>query len=527
MLKQARKYQGALWFRFDDPSLVPWASSFAENVKPHVWRTDLSSTHLDTLREKGFLFSKALKIWERENYLPIQGMKIHLYPFQVAGVRFLEEQQGRAILGDEMGLGKTIQSIAFLQLHPELRPTVVVCPASLKLNWQQEIRNCTTGNVVRVLFGQKSRPLPNRNCIYLINYDIIQYWLKHLLAIQPKALILDEFQKIKDPRRKRSKACLKLGKVSGAIIGLSGTPVRNKPVELFPILSLLKPEQFSSYWSFAMRYGKPRKTPWGWKFEGCSHAEELHEILKSVMIRRKKEEVLKDLPAMTSAVVPVEISNKRDYQSIERDFMQWLQANSSTENEGHLRTEAMGMLSALRQTAAIGKMKFCVQWIEDFLESGEKLVLFTCHKIIMKTLEDHFKGRCVKIDGSVPTSHRQQIVKTFQENPKIPLFLGNIQAAAEGITLTAASNCAFVEFPWVPTDIDQAAARIHRIGQKAQGVTAWYVVASNTIEERILEATDRKRAIISQVVDGKEIEQEDLIMDVIRSYRKNIESKRV
>jgi SNF2 family DNA or RNA helicase len=220
------------------------------------------------------------------------------------------------------------------------------------------------------------------------------------------------------------------------------------------------------------------------------------------MIRRLKKNVLKELPDKIRTVVPLILPNYNEYHHIETNFADWLKHKAPDKAEKALKAEALVKLGYLKRTAATFKLNLVINWINDFLEENdEKLVLFCSHTSIIEALLAQYKNISVRVDGSVTGKERHAAVAHFQTNKKIRLFIGNIRAAGEGITLTAASNLAFVELDFTPSKHIQAEDRIHRIGQK-ETVNIFYLIAKDTIEEDLCKMIQKKNKIIAAVIDG-------------------------
>jgi len=439
-----------------------------------------------------------------------------------------------------MGLGKTIQALAWLQLHPEKRPAVILCPAHLKLNWAQEIEQTIGEHSVQVLSGTDTNQ-PIWGDIVIINYDILhnkydtatdsigkkrkkelEYtgWVDFLIDKKPQVLIIDEAHAIKSNQALRTKATKKLAKKVQHVIALTGTPIVNKPIEGFNILQVVDKTVFPNFWKFAQKYCDAKHNGFGWDFNGASNKEELHRILtQTVMIRRRKQDVLKDLPSKIYSYVPMEITNHKEYTKAEADFINYIAEKKGQKAAAKAKNaEHLAKIEALKQLAVKGKMNQAIDWIKNFLETnGQKLVVFCVHKEMVNTLMDEFGDVAVKVDGSVSAKGRDEAVKAFQNDPGVKLFVGNIQAAGTGLTLTAASSVAFLELPWTPGELVQAEDRCHRIGQQ-NSVNVYYLLANGTIEQKIAGLLDNKRSVLDAVIDGKEVEQESLLTELMKSY---------
>ena len=295
-----------------------------------------------------------------------------------------------------------------------------------------------------------------------------------------------------------------VGKAIPSLVALSGTPIQNRPAELFTTLHLLDPRKWTSFKSYATKYCGYAKTRWGADTSGATNLDELNTQLKSVMIRRLKRDVLTQLPPKTRSWVEVELNGKRDeYDRAERDLIAWIRENLGKERaEKASKAEELARFNYLRQLCAKLKMEKAIEWIEDFLESGEKLTLFAEHKDVVHQLKGHFGDQCVVLTGETSQKDRDLAVQRFQNDDSVRLFIGNILAAGEGITLTAASNAAFVELWWTPGALAQCEDRIHRISQDAGSVTIHYLVVPNTIEDEMLSLIQKKWNVLNAVLDG-------------------------
>lgn len=374
-------------------------------------------------------------------------MTSKLYNYQLEGAKQIRFFKGRVLLADEMGLGKTIQALYWLLKCPSKRPVIVVCPATLKWVWETQA-NQHIGMRAEILQGRKPpKKQLIKNCpLLIINYEILPYWLEYLTGLNPQVVILDECHYIKSLKAKRTKAVRLFCNTIPHIIAISGTPLTNRPSELFSAINILWPKEFPSFWKYAFAYCKPSRRPWGWDFGGASNLDKLHKKLKNLgMIRRLKKDVLKELPDKTRITVPMDITNKEEYIKAKNSFLTWLKEKSITKAEKAKKAEALVKLGYLKRLSAELKLENVIKWIEDFLEESEgKLVIFGVHTKILNTLLEKFKNIAVIIDGDVPQKERQKAVANFQNNKQKRIFIGNIKAAGTGITLTAASTLSLI-----------------------------------------------------------------------------------
>jgi len=544
--------------------IFPWDSLHLSQIKEVLgrawhkehkyWTIPLTLQNCVWLKESGYIMHPDLKAWANKAYklsktpitdLIIPNFKCDLKPYQKGGIIKTVEWNGRILIADEMGLGKTVQALGYLQLNPTLRPAIVVCPATLKFNWQNEANKWMDNPNTHILSGTKVDGWVY-NDIIIINYNILSFWVKYLKTLKPQVIILDESHYIKNPSTKRSKAVTTLCKGVPHVLALSGTPIENRPLEIYTTINLLHPALFPSAWKFKHKYCGAKHNGFGWDFNGASNIEELYRILtENVMIRRKKKDVLTELPDKTYTFVPLEITNRSEYNRAEKDFKKYMMDSVEVELKTELqqfmkkyeieainfgghelqalkeekaeKATALAQIEILKQLAVKGKIAACMEWIEDFLESGEKLVVFCEHIFIIDMLMHHFGKIAVKIDGSVSMKNRNEAVVAFQNSKKIKLFVGN--AAAEvGITLTAASNVAVLEYPWAPGKLAQRIDRVHRITQK-NAVGVYYLMALNTIEEKIATMLDSKQRVLDGLLDGKETLEVDLFSELINEYK--------
>jgi len=458
------------------------------------WRVHLSEENIESLKSWDFDISPDILKWLTKAKAPLQtktinkieGLYKKLYPFQHEGVEFLESLNGRALIGSEMGLGKTCQVIAYLQHHPELRPALIIVPASVKYTWQNEIDIWTKKNS-EILSGRKNGKNIKEDFV-IINYDIVSNRLKELKKLNPKVIILDECHFLKNSSAQRTKAVIKLCKRVKHIIALSGTPIVNRPIEFWNIIKILNPSLFSSRWDFANKYCNPTHNGFGWNLNGSSNTTELNKLLTNkIMIRHKKKDVLKDLPPKVRSIIPLEIDNAYEYNQVENNIIEWIHNNEGkAKAEKAKAAEVLIQMEKCKQIACKGKMKQAIKWIEDFLETGQKLVVFTTHTKTLDILENHFKEINVRLDGSTPVPKRQKIVNDFQNNENIKLFIGNIKAAGIGITLTASSNTCFLELGWSPAEHIQAEDRCVFEGQYILTKEGYKKIESIKIGDKVL-----------------------------------------
>lgn len=400
--------------------------------------------------------------------------------------------------------GKTVIALSYLLSRT---PAIVVCPASVKYMWQAEAKRLF-GLGAMVLEGQRPFSIGAREVspsMVIVNYDILRFWVPWLRELKAHTVVLDECQFLAN-RTKRTTAAKQVCRGVPEVLALSGTPLVNRPIELWNVLEILRPDVFCNRWKFIKSYCDPRLTPWGWEYKGATNLDQLHKhLMDFCMIRRRKVDVLKDLPEKLRQVVPLPISNRAEYLQASNDFLDWLRKQDPAAAYRAAKAEAMTRITYLLMLAAKLKMPFLLDWINDWLsENDEKLVVFGIHREIISQIREGAKTNSVVIDGSVSPNKRPAIVEQFIADNKVRLFLGNIQAAGTGLDKLQYGSHTVVmgELTWRPGDHVQAEDRLHRIGTK-DTVWSYWLVARGTIEERLCQVLQSKQGAITNVLDGE------------------------
>ena len=435
-----------------------------------------------------------------------------LYPYQEIAVAFLEERDKTsrgALVGDQPGLGKTIEALSWLSLSPK-RPVLVITQASIKRNWYREIEKWLPNSTIQIL-NQGKDTIDSDADFVIINYDLI--WRKgieeQLLKRKFPVVIYDEVTSIKEPSAKRTKTAKKLGRRAEFNIGLSGTPILNRPIEFYNILNLIDPKQFTSHFKFGMRYCNGFHNGFGYVFKGSSHINELREQIKPLMIRRLKEDVLTELPAKSRRTIYIDMPGKyyQEYIAAENNLVETLQGLPSGKVSQEYEDSRMWVLSKLnylRHIVGLSKAEEAEEIIKNFVDAGEKLVVFAHHHDVMDLMDEYLtkdKVNHVKVDGRTELTNRQTAIDTFQNDPKCMVFLAST-AMGMGVTLTAASNALFVERQWTPGIEEQMEDRLHRIGQ-TNGVLIHYMQVEHSLDEKMDKLVENKRAVLNEILDGE------------------------
>lgn len=460
-----------------------------------------------------------------------------LFKHQREGIAFLRKRKG-AILADEMGLGKTRQAIVALA-NVDVDLHVIVCPASLKLNWKREILAVLPEESVFVS-GQKGKFDVKRDSWLVVNYDQLGKWIGPILDAGKFTLTGDEAHYIKGASA-RTKYFMILAKDAAIVYLLTGTPVLNRPVELFNLLKAIKHPiaklkgQFGEKYCGATAMARVRdkannrffvvhrSQAYGFMndrgryqvsfyvdMRGATNLDELRREIGSSFLRRMKSEVM-DLPEKIEEMVPVELKPvwRKKYATAFDDYAKFVRENPMGKNiDNIMLARQLVELQKLKQVCSEGKIEAVVEAVESAVEQGVKVVVFTQYAKTLMALQDQLTHLgVVSIQGSSSQDRRQQAVDAFQGDEKVRVFIGNVKAAGVGITLTAATQVIFADLDWTPAVHDQAADRCHRIGQTGT-VNVRYFFVPGSVEEDVIAMLAKKRETIAAVLEGGEVNTE-------------------
>lgn len=486
-------------------------------------------------RRYGFTFAGDMRP-EQEQEIPampeltidLPGIKRQLFPFQKQGVAFILEKK-KVIVGDQPGLGKTTQAFAAILAAPEARPCLIICPATLRENWKREIEQHTTSKAI-ILTDTIKNTLPlyaesGLADFFIVNFESLKKYFvesidpvsKRNLRLQHihfktraigafKSVIIDESHRVKSTGTMQTKLTKGICIGKEWILALTGTPVVNKPKDLIAQLGIIDQlGPFGGYKNFTARYCAGQRE--------ASNLRELNAKLRgSCFYRREKTEVLKDLPAKTRQIILSEIKTRKEYAEAEADLENYLRMWKEATDEQiakSMRGEVMVRIGVLKNISARGKLKEVVEFVDDLVEQGEKVVIF-CHlHEVITQIKSHYP-QAVSVTGMDGQKERQQAIDSFQTNPKVKIIVCGIQAAGVGITLTASSQVAFVELGWHPAIHDQCEDRCHRIGQN-DNVTCTYFLGKDTIDEWVYKIIDEKRQITSAATGASDDIEENVI----------------
>lgn len=426
---------------------------------------------------------------------------LEYYPFQKAGIEFICERP-RVLLADEMGLGKSIEIIGAMNILNPLR-TLIICPAGLRFNWEMELRKwLIRKKSIQILRGKK--PLADIN---IISYAMAAKY--PLQKVKWSLLVCDESHFLKSPRAKRTRAVVSIN--AKKIVCATGTPVLNRPIELHSTLSFLDPTNWPDRFTFAHWYCNAYRDRFGWNFTGASNLSSLRLRLRSsIMIRRTRKEVLPDLPSETHQIIllretagatillkqynniVLSVTGRRELQGLSVEELHHVIRRLDSPS-----SPLFSEISKIRRELAEKKLKPVIEHLGLLLESGEKVVVFAHHRLLLLGIKKAFPNS-VMIIGGMKDSEKHKAVEAFQ-NGKAKLFVGSIQAAGVGITLTASHIVAFAESSWTPGEIAQAKDRCVRIGQKNK-VLIQYLVTIGSPDVLVIKRAIEKQRIIQKIV---------------------------
>jgi SWI/SNF-related matrix-associated actin-dependent regulator of chromatin subfamily A-like protein 1 len=449
-------------------------------------------------------------------------------PYQRAGIAYAAPRKD-TLIGDEMGLGKTIQAAGVINASPSIRKVLVVCPASLKINWERELRKW----LVRPLtIGVANGGWPMTDVV-IVNYDVLRKFDAEIKGVDWDLATFDEAHYAKNAKAQRTQAIFgkwdadskswKVAPIRAARrLFLTGTPILNRPKELWTIVHALDRQGLGANWrGFHVRYCAGHQTRHGWDIDGASNLSELNSKLRAAfMIRRLKSEVLTELPAKRRQVIVLEPSKKaralieRQNALAERvtKAKEALQASKASEDPKAFEAAVAALedasgaafeeMSALRHEIALAKLPQVIEHVRDALEGSEgKIIVFAHHRDVVDALAKEFADvGAVKLMGGDSADAKQSAVDRFQTDPSCRMFVGSIKAAGVGITLTAATHVVFAEQDWTPGWNQQAEDRAHRIGQR-ESVLIQYVVLDGSLDAHIAQVNVDKAAIADAALD--------------------------
>ncbi len=472
-------------------------------------------------------------------------MLLNPYSYQLEGVRYALDNK-RCIFGDQPGLGKTLQAICSVvkahreaMVYGETFPVLVICPAALKVNWKREFKKfagieaCILDDSNRASwekFWELKRPDGEALCpVFITNYESLKKFfvikVKNtsrftLASIEFdervrlfKSVIIDESHKCKSSKTQQAKFVEGICKGKKWIFALTGTPVVNNNTDLIQQLRILgRLDDFGGYKQFVSRFCDGPKQ--------SSNMKELHyRLWCCCFFRREKAKVLTQLPDKMRQYITCEITNRKEYQDAENNFLKYLRQYKHADDDKiarAMRGEVMVRMGILKEIAARGKVKAVSEFIHDVIDGGEKLIMFAYLKEVVMALKEEFPD-AVTVTGSDNITQKQNAVDRFQNDPECKLIILNYKSGGTGLTLTASSRVGFIEFPWTYSDCEQAEDRAHRNGQK-NAVNCYYFLGDKTIDEYMYKVIQTKKDIANEVTGTATQIDEDVVSNVMNLF---------
>ena len=453
------------------------------------------------------------------------GLLLEPYEYQKEGIAYALKNK-RCIFGDQPGLGKTLQAIGTVTIA-RAYPCLVICPASLKINWQREFKKFA-GKQALILDDRNKdswqRYVELKCCdIFITNYESLKKFFVlgvkddarftlRSITFDPrinlfKSVVIDESHKCKSTKTQQSKFVEGICKGKEYILELTGTPVVNDNTDLIQQLKIMgRLEDFGGYKNYVERFcNGPRK---------ASNLKELNwRLWSSCFFRREKAKVLTQLPDKTRQYIEMDITTRDEYRKAEADLINYLRVykdKTDKEIEKSMRGEVMVRMGILKAISARGKIKAAAEFIHDVIDGGEKLIVFAFLKEVVEEMKKLFPD-AVTVTGEDNTRQKQYAVDKFQTDPECKLIILNYKSGGTGLTLTASSRVAFIEFPWTFSDCEQAEDRAHRNGQK-NNVNCYYFLGKDTIDEYMYKVIQTKKDIANGVTGTEDVVKENVVM---------------
>ena len=484
-----------------------WGKVFENEELHHFWLPKAAIIKDNTVKNVVIDYSKY------SNRPPLEHQK--------EAVQKLVENK-KFILADDMGLGKTTSTI-IAALETGAKKILIICPATLKINWKREIENYSD----RPIFISEGKQFSTEHDFVIVNYDIMKNFHDPkkkddslILMSKFDLIIIDEAHYIKNAQAQRTKLINDITKSVDRLWLLTGTPMTSRPIDYFNLLSLIESPVSRNWMAYVIRYCAgfqfkvgPRKI---WNVQGASNLEELRDRTAGLTLRRLKENVL-DLPDKIITPIYLDLKSKV-YEEVMGEYYNWYDKNPE---ESKSLTVQFSKLTKVRQIIADEKISQTIEIAENIIEQGKKVIIFCNFTDSLNKIVDHFGKSAVKLNGSMQQHERQFSVDQFQENDKIRVFVGNIKASGTGITLTSGEAIIFNDLSFLPSDMAQAEDRAYRYGQKCN-VLVYYPIYQNTIENIIYDIVNNKKKVIATVMgdDQNPADAAEEIMKKINSLRK-------
>ena len=490
-----------------DKSYHIWGKFFEKDVLSEFWIPKSSLIKSQTVDEVNIDYSKY-------GHRPPLSHQIEAIEKLVSSKRF--------ILADDMGLGKTTSTI-IAALETGAKKILIVCPASLKINWEREIANYSD----RTCYIAEGKKFSTEADFVIVNYDILKNFhnkedKENSLLLQSKfeLVILDEAHMVSNAQAQRTKLINDFTKNVKRVWLLTGTPMTSRPINYYNLLNLIESPVAQNWMAYAIRYCQGFQFRAGnrkvWNVTGASNLEELRDRTSKQILRRLKENVL-DLPDKIITPVYLRTSSK-EYKDLMGEYYEWLE---NKKEESSSLTIQFSKIMKVRKVIANEKVKDTIEFVQNIIDQGKKVIIFTNFTDTLQLIHTHFGKESVYLDGSCNKVQRQYAVDQFQENEKIKVFVGNLKAAGVGLTLTAAEVVIMNDLSFVPAEHAQAEDRAYRYGQK-NNVLVYYPIFENTIEGVIYDILNKKKKVIGTVMGDELQESGDVVEEILNLINKKM-----
>uniref|UniRef100_A0A8C2YH71 Zinc finger RANBP2-type containing 3 n=1 Tax=Coturnix japonica TaxID=93934 RepID=A0A8C2YH71_COTJA len=451
------------------------------------------------------------------SFLP-ERLRKKLLPFQEKGIIFALQRSGRCMIADEMGLGKTIQAIAISYYYRKEWPLLIVVPSSLRYPWVDEMEKWIpelSPDDIIIIQNKTDTQRISSSKVTILGYGLLtsdaQTLVGALYRQNFKVVVIDESHYMKSRNATRSKILLPIVQKAMRAILLTGTPALGRPEELFMQIEALFPGRFGTWSEYAKKYCDARLRFFGrrkqWDCRGASNLEELHQLLRKIMIRRLKNDVLTQLPPKVRQRIPFDLP-QATAKNLNASFAEWeklMRKLNSEPTDSHF-AEVMSLITRMYKETAIAKAGAVKDYIKMMLENDKlKFLVFAHHISMLQACTEAVienKVRYIRIDGRVPSAERIHLVNQFQKDPDTRVAILSIQAAGQGLTFTAATHVVFAELYWDPGHIKQAEDRAHRIGQ-CSSVNIHFLIAKGTLDPLMWAILNRKAKVTGSTLNGK------------------------
>ncbi len=490
-----------------DKSYHIWGKFFEKDVLSEFWVPKSSLIKSQTVDEVNIDYSKY------DHRPPLSHQKEAIEKL-VSTRRF--------ILADDMGLGKTTSTI-IAALETGAKKILIVCPASLKINWEREIANYSD----RTCYIAEGKKFSTEADFVIVNYDILKNFhnkedKENSLLLQSKfeLVILDEAHMVSNAQAQRTKLINDFTKNIKRVWLLTGTPMTSRPINYYNLLNIIESPVAQNWMAYAIRYCQGFQFRAGnrkvWNVTGASNLEELRDRTSKQILRRLKENVL-DLP--DKIITPVYLrTTSKEYKDLMGEYYEWLE---NKKEESSSLTVQFSKLMKVRKVIANEKVKETIEFVQNIIDQGKKVIIFTNFTDTLQLIHSHFGKESVYLDGSCNKVQRQYAVDQFQENEKIKVFVGNLKAAGVGLTLTAAEVVIMNDLSFVPAEHAQAEDRAYRYGQK-NNVLVYYPIFENTIEGVIYDILNNKKKVIGTVMGDELQESGDVVEEILNLINKKM-----